>query len=85
MKRIINGKIYDTDTAKQIARRDNGLYTNDCWYRSTELYKTPKGNYFCVTEQSRIEALSKAAAIEWANGCTTYVDNIQTEFELENA
>ncbi len=46
MKRIIDGKRYDTETAEQIAEWDNGHYGSD--FRSCEeaLYRTKKGQYF---------------------------------------
>lgn len=46
MKKIINGKIYNTETAVSIASWENGLSSND--FRSCEetLYKTKKGVYF---------------------------------------
>ena len=54
MKQIINGKTYNTDTAELIATGDNGLYTNDCWYRSEELYRTKKGAYFICNEHGSL-------------------------------
>lgn len=46
MKRIINGKMYNTETAELIHEWDNGSYGSD--FRSCEesLYKTKKGAYF---------------------------------------
>ena len=46
MKKIINRKLYDTDTATLIGEWDNGA---QCWgfnYITKELYKTPRGEYF---------------------------------------
>jgi len=85
MKKIINGKVYNTDTATQVAQKTNGFNSNDRWYRSEELYKTTKGNYFSVDEHSKIHALTKEEAMQWVNGCTWCVDEIQKEFNLENA
>ena len=46
MKKIINRKIYDTDTAELIHHWDNGMYGND--FRSCEesLYITKNGALF---------------------------------------
>ena len=46
MKKIINSKKYDTQTADVIHEWDNGIYGND--FRSCEetLYKTKNGAYF---------------------------------------
>ena len=50
MKEVINGKMYNTETAEAIHEWDNGLYGND--FRSCEktLYRTKKGNYFVAGE-----------------------------------
>ena len=50
MKKIINGKIYDTDTAKEIGSQDNGLYTNDLYYVCETLYKKKTGEFFLLGE-----------------------------------
>ena len=39
MKRIINGKSYNTETAEELARGDNGLY-GDFGYCRESLYRT---------------------------------------------
>ena len=46
MKKVINGKLYNTETAKLLHEWDNGIYGND--FRSCEesLYKTKNGAYF---------------------------------------
>jgi hypothetical protein len=46
MKKIIDGKRYNTDTADVIASWHNGHHTNDFHYCSEDLYRTPKGAYF---------------------------------------
>ncbi|HED06085.1 MAG TPA: hypothetical protein ENI61_05310 [Ignavibacteria bacterium] len=43
MKRIINGKTYNTDTAIEITGASNSDGQNNSW---TTLYRTKKGNYF---------------------------------------
>ena len=50
MKKIINKKIYDTDSADKLASWDNGCFTNDFYYVSEDLYKTSKGEYFLFGE-----------------------------------
>ena len=46
MKKIINGRMYNTETAEKIQEWDNGIYGND--FRSCEetLYKKTTGEYF---------------------------------------
>jgi len=44
MKRIINGKVYNTETAEKVASWDNDLFVNDFGYMSDNLegYNTKK-------------------------------------------
>ena len=46
MKKIINKKVYDTETAKFIAGYHNGLSKGDFKFVSEDLYVTKKGQYF---------------------------------------
>lgn len=46
MRKVINGRTYNTATSKLIGRWDNGHYTNDFEYCSEGLYKNSKGAYF---------------------------------------
>lgn len=48
MRKVINGRTYNTETSKRIGSWDNGIYGND--FRSCEenLYKNTKGAYFLV-------------------------------------
>jgi hypothetical protein len=46
MKRIIDGKRYDTETATLVAEWDNGCFGNDFKSCEESLYKTAKGAYF---------------------------------------
>lgn len=46
MKKIINGKLYDTETAKEIAERSHGEGPRDFHYYSETLYKKRTGEYF---------------------------------------
>lgn len=50
MKKIIDGKRYDTETAKEIGKRHNGLSCNDFGYLKETLYQTKKGNFFLYGE-----------------------------------
>lgn len=45
-KKVINGKIYNTETSTKIAGWWNGCSTNDFNYCSEDLYRTRKGNFF---------------------------------------
>jgi len=46
MKKVINGKIYNTETAKLIADWNNRCNANDFHVCEESLYKTKKGQFF---------------------------------------
>ena len=46
MKKLINGKMYNTETAEEIATWSNTYYSSDFHYCQETLYKTKKGAYF---------------------------------------
>jgi len=59
MKKLISGKLYNTETADVIGSWDNGIYGND--FRSCEetLYKTKKGAYFLHGEGGAMSKYSE--------------------------
>ena len=50
MKKIINGKLYDTDTAKEIGTRFHGEGVRDFRHYSETLYRKRTGEYFLYGE-----------------------------------
>ena len=46
MKKVINGKLYNTETAEEVASWTNGYTTQDFNYCEETLYRTKNGNYF---------------------------------------
>lgn len=50
MRKVINGRTYNTATSKCIGQWSNGHYTNDFNYCSEDLYKNTKGAYFLFGE-----------------------------------
>lgn len=46
MKKIINGRLYDTDTAKLIGSWSNGFSSSDFSYCAKDLYQKKTGEYF---------------------------------------
>lgn len=50
MKRIINGKLYDTDTAKLLASYHNDFSPSDFEYFNEDLYIKKTGEYFLLGE-----------------------------------
>ena len=66
MRKIINGKAYDTNTAKLLASRDNGVSPTDFSYTSEELYIKRTGEYFLYGESN---ANGKYARMEYGMYC----------------
>lgn len=50
MKRIINGRKYDTDTARYVGMWDNGEEYGELGYERSELYRKRNGEYFVMFE-----------------------------------
>lgn len=50
MRKVINGRTYNTETSKCIGQWSNGHNTNDFNYCSEDLYKNTKGTYFLFGE-----------------------------------
>ena len=46
MKRIIDGRTYDTDTARRVGGTDNGVAYGDLDYEMETLYRKRTGEYF---------------------------------------
>ena len=83
MKKVISGKVYDTDTAKAISRRIDRGSVSDVYYGQT-LYRKRTGEYFIHREGYRgitdaIEPLSYDDARQWAK---EYLDAGEYEAEF---
>ena len=46
MKKIINGRLYDTETAKLIGGWSNGFSSSDFHYCTEDIYQKKNGEYF---------------------------------------
>ena len=46
MKKIVNGKMYNTDTAKEVATWSNGYYGSDFRNCTEVLYRKKNGEFF---------------------------------------
>ncbi len=66
MKRVINGKLYNTKTATLLVSWDNRLGSNDFNNCSETLYRTENGNYFLEGDGGAMSRWSKS------NGKTTW-------------
>ena len=90
MRRIVDGKRYDTETAQKIGEASSGNY-GDFRYWSETLYKTKKGAYFIAGEggaasrwgkssgnvswgDEGIIALTPEEALAW---CSEYLDDAE--------
>ena len=73
MKKIIDRKIYDTETAELIGEYCTpGVGTNDFIYVYEGLYKTKKGTYFIFGEGGALSKYKK----QLSNG-STWGDNLE--------
>lgn len=61
MKKIINGKLYNADTARVICELESNAYVSDFEWHETYLYRTKNGAFF-------IAGRGNAASI-WAEPC----------------
>ena len=61
MKRIIDGKRYNTETATQIATWTNGHNYGDFYYCKEVLYRTAKGAFFLHGESGAVGKYSRSA------------------------
>jgi hypothetical protein len=50
MKRIIEGKTYNTDTATHVCELDCSAHRGDFGHHETALYRSPKGQFFIAGE-----------------------------------
>ena len=60
MKKIINRKVYNTDTAKQIAEAEASCMPSDFQYWCESLYRTPKGAYFIAGSGGAMSRYAKS-------------------------
>lgn len=69
MKKIINGKKYDTDTAEEVCDWNNGLGTRDFHYECETLYRKKTGEFFLLGEGGPASAYAVTVGQnEWSGG-----------------
>lgn len=59
MKRVTNGKVYNTETAECVATWSSHYYRNDFHYCEESLYRTKKGSWFVVGEGGPLSKYSR--------------------------
>lgn len=73
MQKIIRKKVYDTDTATEIAKAVYGTFGDPAGYEEI-LYQAPEGHYFLFGRggeespyaEEKIVCVAKAKAADWA-------------------
>lgn len=69
MKKIINGKMYDTDTAKKIGFRSNGGSWRDFSHLEETLFRKKNGEFFLFGEGGAMTKYSVSCGQnEWSGG-----------------
>lgn len=69
MKKIINGKVYDTSTAKRLGEYEPSPYKSDFHWFAETLYKKMNGEFFIHGEGNAASKYSKTVGQnEWAGG-----------------
>ena len=69
MKKIINGKLYDTDTAKEIGSRFHGEGSRDFRHYSETLYRKRTGEYFLYGEGGPMSRYAETIGQnQWSGG-----------------
>jgi hypothetical protein len=69
MKKIINGKLYDTETAREIAVRGHGDGPRDFRYYCETLYRKRTGEYFLYGEGGPMSRYAESCGQnQWRGG-----------------
>ena len=88
MKKIINGRMYNTDTAKRLCSADNGGSCRDFSHWEEELYQKKTGEFFLYGEGGPASKYSRSCGQnEWCGGCdiTPMTEQQAREWMEQNA
>jgi len=66
MRKVISGRVYDTDVAQKIVEYWNGLPVWNFRHCVEILYKTAKGNYFLYAEGGSLTKYAKGSVDPWS-------------------
>lgn len=69
MKKVIEGKTYNTATATELATWSNGLFPRDFGYDDQTLYKSSKGQFFLYGEGGPMSQWSESNGNETSGSC----------------
>lgn len=69
MKKVIEGKLYNTATADEICDiSPSGFYRGDFRYEDTRLYRTKKGSWFLAGEGGPLSRWSRSVGQNGSSG-----------------
>ena len=69
MKKIIDGKVYNTETATCVGEWSNGYYCNDFKCESEELYQKKNGEFFLYGEGGPMSSYAEYTGNQsWSGG-----------------
>ena len=68
MKKVINNRMYNTETAKCVGEWDNGHLPNDFEYCSEELYQKKNGEFFLYGDGGPMSRYSVRSGNNWGGG-----------------
>ena len=73
MKKIINGRLYDTDTAILIGYWDNGYGAGDFHKCYEELYRKKNGEFFLYGSGGAMTVYADPCAGGWSGGISPFL------------
>ena len=79
MKKIINGKKYNTETAKEIGCWSNNYYCNDFNYCKETLYRKQTGEYFLYGHGGAMSKYSQSCGQNTWSGGSEIIPMTETE------
>ncbi|MGI6590339.1 MAG: hypothetical protein ACOX1O_01805 [Eggerthellaceae bacterium] len=68
MRKIVNNKVYDTETARKVGEWANSDYVTDFDWYSEELYQKKTGEYFVYGEGNARSPYAEHSGGEWVGG-----------------
>jgi hypothetical protein len=68
MKKVVGGKVYNTETAEEIAEWSNSYYPNDFKYCQETLYRTKNGAWFILGEGGAMSKYSQQCGNAYGGG-----------------
>jgi len=87
MKKIIDGKLYDTATAQQLCELESTEYVNDFHWHETRLYRTKNGAFFVAGRGGPASMwASPRGQSSWADGSgLRVIDDFEARSHMETA